>query len=131
MIGRDIVGVAAGNEHTVVLTSEGDVLTTGYNDNGQCGQSMTSRVKRLTPVKIESESKIEHVYAFNGCEHTFTLDAEGKLWSFGYNYRGQLGHGNTISVSEPCLVRSLVTEVVTLVSCSYYHSVVYCKSGAL
>jgi len=148
MIGRDVVCVAAvrsltpthththttptqGNEHTVVLTSDGDILTTGYNDNGQCGHSMTSRVKRLTSVTIDSNPKIEKIYAFNGCEHTFALDTRGKLWSFGYNYRGQLGHGNTISVSEPCLVQSLISEVVTLVSCSYYHSVVYCKSGAL
>ena len=37
--------------------------------------------KRLTSVTIESESKAEHVYAFNGCEHT-RFGFWGKLWSF-------------------------------------------------
>ena len=37
---------AAGNEHTVVLTRAGEVLTAGYNDNGQCGTGATARVAR-------------------------------------------------------------------------------------
>lgn len=48
MGGHRIRGVAAGNEHTCVLTENGIVLMAGYNDNGQCGQGTTERVDALT-----------------------------------------------------------------------------------
>merc|ERR1711965_1128444 len=38
---KDVVHVAAGNEHTVVMTRSGDTYTAGYNDNGQCGHGST------------------------------------------------------------------------------------------
>lgn len=42
----------AGNEHTVVLCSSGEVFAAGYNDNGQCGQGAGHRVEGLTRVPI-------------------------------------------------------------------------------
>lgn len=49
--------------------------------------------------------------------------------SFGYNYRGQLGHGNTISEPVPKPVQGLDGIRVKQVSCSYYHSVVASEQG--
>ena len=40
--GKNIVAVCAGNEHTVLMTGDGLVYTAGYNDNGQCGQELTT-----------------------------------------------------------------------------------------
>jgi RCC1 and BTB domain-containing protein len=130
--GKEIVHVAAGNEHSVVLTDSGDVYTAGYNDNGQCGQGSTGRVSQLTLIdKLREFGPLMQVHAYNGCEHTLAVTEDGKLVSFGYNYRGQLGHGNTTSESVPKIVRTLEHKRVCLVSCSYYHSVVACDSGEL
>jgi RCC1 and BTB domain-containing protein len=71
------------------------------------------------------------VHAYNGCEHTLVVTADGRLASFGYNYRGQLGHGNTASEPSPKLVRGLEAHRVVLVSCSYYHSVCAAEGGAV
>lgn len=54
---------------------------------------------------------------------------DGQMVSFGYNYRGQLGHGNTASEPVPKPVRGLDGIRVTQVSCSYYHSVIACHNG--
>jgi len=127
--GKDIIDVAAGNEHTVVLTRNGEVLTSGYNDNGQCGQGTTQRVGQLTPVEKLSGRVATQVHAYNGCEHTLVVLDSGRLVSFGYNYRGQLGHGTTSSEPVPRPVLGLDGRKVVAVSCSYYHTVVACEDG--
>jgi alpha-tubulin suppressor-like RCC1 family protein len=79
-----------GNEHTVVLTRTGEVYTAGYNDNGQCGVGTTQRVSQLTMVeKLQGKGAVQ-VHAYNGCEHTLVVLQDGRLVSFGYNYRGQV-----------------------------------------
>ena len=131
LVGKDVVAVAAGNEHTIILTDDGSILTAGYNDNGQCGHGSTARVGQLTALeKLRSKGAVQ-VHAYNGCEHTLVVLGDGRLVSFGYNYRGQLGHGNTASEPVPKLVRGLENKRVRLVSCSYYHSVVACESSEL
>ena len=69
------------------------------------------------------------VHAYNGCEHTLVVLDDGQMVSFGYNYRGQLGHGTTSSEPVPKPVRGLDGIRVTQVSCSYYHSVIACDNG--
>lgn len=54
---------------------------------------------------------------------------DGQMMSFGYNYRGQLGQGNTSSEPVPKPVRGLNGRRVTQASCSYYHSVIACDNG--
>ncbi|KAG7384717.1 putative ATP-dependent RNA helicase ddx49 [Phytophthora pseudosyringae] len=124
---KDVVQVGAGNEHTIALTADGRALTCGYNDNGQCGQGGTARVSHLSEVPKLNAVGISQVHAYNGCEHTIVVTADGRAATCGYNYRGQLGHGNTASESVPKLVRSLENKVVRLVSCSYYHTVLACE----
>jgi hypothetical protein len=41
-------------------------------------------------VALEGEDIID-VFVFNGCEHTTVTARDGKLYTCGYNYRGQLG----------------------------------------
>ncbi|CAM9340069.1 unnamed protein product, partial [Choristocarpus tenellus] len=71
----------------------------------------------------------DKVHAYNGCEHTLAVLEDGHVVSFGYNYRGQLGHGSTNSEPVPRPVRGLDGRQVNLVTCSYYHSIVVCKNS--
>ncbi|KAG3101105.1 hypothetical protein PI125_g14549 [Phytophthora idaei] len=126
---KEIVQIGAGNEHTIALTADGKVLTCGYNDNGQCGHGGTARVSHLSEIP-KMESSISQVHAYNGCEHTLLVTMDGRAATCGYNYRGQLGHGNTTSESVPKIIRSLEAKIVRLVSCSYYHTVMACEDGS-
>jgi len=130
---EQIKQIAAGNEHTVVLTKSGKVFAVGYNDNGQCGQGHNGRAAQMSLVEALNEKNIVQVHAYNGCEHTLCVSSQGELFSFGYNYRGQLGLGETHSISLPQLVPGFGTlgRRVTHVSCSYYHSAVSTDSGDL
>jgi hypothetical protein len=88
--GKGIISVGAGNEHSVFVTKEGKVLVTGYNDNGQCGVGNNQQVKQPTPIQALEGEEIANVHVYNGCEHTLAVTKDGKLYSFGYNYRGQV-----------------------------------------
>ncbi|OQS06234.1 hypothetical protein THRCLA_01720 [Thraustotheca clavata] len=130
--GKGIVQVCAGNEHTVALSSDGVVFTCGYNDNGQCGQGITTRIPVMTEVsKLDATflHSVNQIHAYNGCEHTVIVGGDGAVASFGYNYRGQLGLGSTSSESVPRLIRGFESKRVRLVSCSYYHTILSCTGS--
>jgi len=128
---KAIIGVGAGNEHTVFVTRDGKLLVTGYNDSGQCGVGNTTQVRAPVAVSSLDGENIAQVHVYNGCEHTLVVTKEGKLYAFGYNYRGQLGLGNTSSEAIPRPVKSLGQRQVVLAACSYHHSIVLCADGAL
>ena len=91
MVGRNIVCVAAGNEHTAVLTDTGEVFTCGYNDSGQCGVGTVGRVNVLRRVEALEGKGVVKLVSSNGCEHLIAVTEDGQAYSCGYNARGQLG----------------------------------------
>lgn len=88
--GKSVVAIGAGNEHTVFVTSAGAVLAAGYNDNGQCGVGSTSQVRQPATLEYIAQENVSQVHVSNGCEHSLLITAEGKMFAFGYNYRGQV-----------------------------------------
>lgn len=87
---KGIVSIGAGNEHSLFVTRDGKLVAAGYNDNGQCGIGSTQQVRLPTVVQGLEDEEIQHVHVYNGCEHTLAVTKEGKIYSFGYNYRGQV-----------------------------------------
>lgn len=128
---KSIACVGAGNEHSVFISSSGKTYVAGYNDNGQCGIGTTQQVRQPTIVSFLEDEEMANVYVFNGCEHTLVVTTEGKMFSFGYNYRGQLGVGNTCSEPVPRPIRGLLSRKVAMAACSYHHSIVACTDGAV
>ena len=98
--GKGVVSVGAGNEHSIFVCEDGKVFVTGYNDNGQCGNGKTEQVKSPQLVSALAGEDITKVFVFNGCEHTLLTTRDGKLYSFGYNYRGQVRGVTRMSVSQ-------------------------------
>ena len=88
--GRGVVSIGAGNEHSVFVCVDGRMYVTGYNDNGQCGSGKTEQVKAPQQVAALDGEEVSQAFVFNGCEHTLVTTKDGKLYAFGYNYRGQV-----------------------------------------
>jgi hypothetical protein len=128
---KSISCVGAGNEHSVFISSSGKTYVAGYNDNGQCGIGTTQQVRQPTVVAFLEDEDISNVFVFNGCEHTLVVTTDGKMFSFGYNYRGQLGVGNTCSEPVPRPIGGLMSRKVALAACSYHHSIVTCVDGSV
>jgi Regulator of chromosome condensation (RCC1) repeat len=92
--GRGVVSIGAGNEHSVFVCVDGRMYVTGYNDNGQCGSGKTEQVKAPQQVTALEGEDVSQAFVFNGCEHTLVTTKDGKLYSFGYNYRGQVTYSS-------------------------------------
>lgn len=105
---KGIVSIGAGNEHSLFVTRTGKLFAAGYNDNGQCGVGTTQQVRQPTLVQSLEDEEIQHVFVFNGCEHTIVVTKEGKVFSFGYNYRGQV---RDIGMSFFCFDDRYVTQI--------------------
>ncbi|EDO44704.1 predicted protein, partial [Nematostella vectensis] len=66
-----------------------------------------------------------------GDEHSAVVTANGKLYTFGCNDWGQLGHGNTKSYTKPSVVKKLKPEKVYMVACGRNHTIAATESGHL
>ncbi|GLD91657.1 hypothetical protein PINS_up000190 [Pythium insidiosum] len=132
--GKSIREIAGGNEVLAVLARDGTLFTCGLNKSGQCGNgTFEERVLVATPVRALAGISIEMIAAANGCEHMLAVSTDGAVYSWGYNDRGQLGLGSTISKSHtPRLIESLRDKyVITYAAVSYHHSAVVTSAGEL
>lgn len=131
---KSIREIAGGNEVLAVLMKDGTLFTCGLNKSGQCGNgTFEERVLVATPVRALSGIAIDMIAAANGCEHMLAVTSDGAVYSWGYNDRGQLGLGSTISKSHtPRLIESLRDKyVITSAAVSYHHSAVITSAGEL
>jgi len=92
LAGKKVVGVAAGSGHTAAWTEEGELFTVGYGQHGELGYGGTQeeRVPRL----VDALGGKKVVGAAAGDDYTAVWTEEGELFTFGYGYYGQPGHGD-------------------------------------
>jgi hypothetical protein len=110
---KRIVSIGAGNEHSLFVTQDGKLLTAGYNDNGQCGIGTTQQVRHPAVISALEGEDISQVHVYNGCEHTLVVTRDGKIFSFGYNYRGQVRNcGVYCYFTGPMLMLPLLTFTI-------------------
>jgi alpha-tubulin suppressor-like RCC1 family protein len=88
----DIVAIAAGQQHSVALRSDGTVWAWGSNNTGQIGVPANG-----TPnPTVAQVSGLTDIVAIAADEfHTLALRVDGSVWGFGSNTRGQLGAGGS------------------------------------
>lgn len=92
-----VKAIAAGNQHSCALLSNGTVKCWGLNSRGQLGDgSSTASSLPLRVVGISTATAIAVGYAFS-C----ALLAGGAIKCWGLNNQGQLGDGTTVDRYEP------------------------------
>lgn len=88
--------VCVGKSHTTVLTTEGELLTTGSGSWGRLGNLDTEDQLFLEPVEMLAGSQV--VQIASGHEFTLALTSDGIVHGWGRNDKGQLGTGGGIVV---------------------------------
>jgi len=83
----------AGDNHSVLLTTKGEIYTFGYNITGQCGTGKTENV--VKPTKVSGLYNIMKISA--GKAQTIVLGRDRKLYSTGSNTCGELGIGTNLN----------------------------------
>jgi alpha-tubulin suppressor-like RCC1 family protein len=134
-----VTQVAAGSDHSLVVTSSGQLYAFGYNYYGQLGS--TTNVKTgtpdPTPTLVSLPGEIGTVtQTAAGSSSSLVVTSSGQLYAFGANYYGELGNTTHIGTSEPNPTPTLVTlpaeiGIVTQVAIGGGHSLVVTSSGQL
>eukprot|EP00639_Heterosigma_akashiwo_P009029 CAMPEP_0194598360 /NCGR_PEP_ID=MMETSP0292-20121207/26956_1 /TAXON_ID=39354 /ORGANISM="Heterosigma akashiwo, Strain CCMP2393" /LENGTH=397 /DNA_ID=CAMNT_0039459293 /DNA_START=168 /DNA_END=1359 /DNA_ORIENTATION=- len=128
-----VSALACGQYHTVVALEGGGAFGFGKNDYGQIG--MEGHDARLRPAMLSSplnSALIIHLAA--GYYHTAALVASehgtgGRVYTFGRNDYGQLGHGHRENAHRPALVQGIADQAVVQVACGCYHTVTLTAEG--
>ena len=89
MIPERIVSVAAGSQHTALVTGSGKLFTYGRNLEGQLGLGNRQSVKVPAQVTALGENRVTMLGA--GADFTVAVTDSGTVFAWGSNAAGQLG----------------------------------------
>ncbi|KAL0571375.1 hypothetical protein V5O48_010591 [Marasmius crinis-equi] len=140
------VHAAAGRNHTLLVSSDGNVWAAGLNTLGQCGIGTTSpQVGSFKPVQglVYDGVKEKAIQAGVGVTFSTVLCESGRVYSFGSAEAGQLGHGSTgeriitgnktaFDIEERAtLIRSLLSTTITSIACGNQHTIALSAEGVV
>ena len=131
--GLHITKVSCGGYHTIVMDENCQLYGFGKGIFGQCGYGTPEDAS--IPKKIifnddninNNISKIMDIKC--GGEHSMFLSNNGKVYTCGHGYYGQLGLGNNKNVKSPILVHSLSNKNVIEIASGWSHSLVLTDEG--
>jgi alpha-tubulin suppressor-like RCC1 family protein len=135
LLGKTVIAVAGGGNHSVALTSDGKVFAWGVNIWGQLGDGTTT--SRLSPVAVDMSGALlgKTVTAIAaGAAHTVALTSDGNVFAWGYNGDGEVGDGTTTTRLSPVAVDmsgALLGKTVIAVAAGGYHIVALTSDGEL
>ena len=121
---KSVKYVALGGSHSAAITKDGSLYMWGKNDCGQLGDGTTdNKTNKTRPHRVASNVQSVEL----GDVHTTVISKDGGLYTWGYNYYGQLGNGTTTKSSNPIKIMNDV------VSCAggYYHTIALKKDGTV
>jgi alpha-tubulin suppressor-like RCC1 family protein/serine/threonine protein kinase len=134
-----ITQIAAGGNHSLALTSTGQLYAFGENAFGQLGNAtnLGSEEPNPTPTLVTlpgASGKITQIAA--GAYHSLVLTSTGQLYAFGSNRYGQLGNPTKGGSGKPSATPTLVTlpgasGPVVQVAAGYIHSLALTSTGQL
>ena len=109
----DVIQIACGGHHSMMLMANGSVFGCGANSDGQLGVGDLTVDKIPTLTKVNLDENVASV----ACGHSYTMmiTEEGSLFACGRNKHGQLGLGDLNDRATPTRVN--ITPRVLEVAC--------------
>lgn len=121
----DVVAIAAGDQHSLAIRSDGTVWAWGRNWSGRLGDG--TKDHRLAPVQVVGLTDIAFIAA--GINHSLAVGRDGRVWAWGGNSHGQLGNGTTDESWVPVEVPGLTD--IDAVTAGYWCSLALKSDGTL
>jgi E3 ubiquitin-protein ligase HERC4 len=125
---KSVIKAALGDNHTLILTKDGKVYSSGSNDYGQLGHDQPRKRPQL--VSGLDAHPITNIAC--GSMHSMALNQWGEVFSWGSDNYGQLGHqlGGTLQI-VPKLVKSLAPYHIIQIAAGQKHSIALTNAGEI
>jgi alpha-tubulin suppressor-like RCC1 family protein len=123
------IAIAAGDYHSLALTSDGTVWAWGLNATRQLGNGTINYSS--SPVEVTGlPNNVMATAIAGGAGHSLALMSDGTVWAWGWNFKGQLGNGTTNDSSSPVEVRGLPNKAIAIAG-GAYHSLALMSDGTV
>jgi len=99
----DGTAMCAGESHSCLLRTSGEVLCWGDNAVGQLGDGTLDDRQVPTPVSLSNPARLIAC----GYRHTCAVTMDERVWCWGENFMGRLGDGSSMTRSTPVEVVGL------------------------
>jgi len=98
--------IASGETHSILVTTANRIFSWGENNFGQLGDGTESN--RISPVEITSNFNLQVdddiTKISTKADHNLLLTSTNLVFTWGYNFYGQLGDGSNQSSSLPIMI---------------------------
>lgn len=106
-----VIFVAAGANHSLAVDEHGAVWAWGRNNYGQLGQGNTTDLDVPTQVAAITDAARSVTASTSS---SYVLMDDGAVWAMGYNSRGRLGDGTTVTRYVPVAIAGLPADVTDI-----------------
>lgn len=120
-----IVDVSASTNYCLALTNKGNVYSWGRNGSGQLG--IGNKDTQTKPVKVQSLSDIEYIFAEN--VQSFAIKKDGTVYGWGHGSNGQLANTNTGTQQRPIKITALNNKDIKAVVCGSGYGIALSRNG--
>jgi alpha-tubulin suppressor-like RCC1 family protein len=136
--GGPVSEIAAGEDHSLAVTSTGQLYAFGSNRFGQLGNPANSGTELANPAPLRvnlpgATGPVVQIAA--GISHSLALTSTGQLYAFGSNEFGQLGvqanSGTTNPMPPTPVVLPGATGPVSQIAAGAFHSLALTSTGQL
>ncbi|KAH9249825.1 hypothetical protein BASA81_012420 [Batrachochytrium salamandrivorans] len=126
-----VVDVANGYSHTLVLTADRRVFSMGLNTHGQLGVGAMGDIRPFCN-PVQNLSAVTATAVAVGLLHSAVVDSNGQAWTFGRNDFGQLGLGAGGSAAQILPAPIPITNgKVEKLACGYQFTILSTDTGKL
>jgi alpha-tubulin suppressor-like RCC1 family protein len=127
-----IVAIGSRGYHALALASDGTVYAWGMNANGECGDGSTANAQP-TPVQVQGLPPSPILAVNGGFQYSLALDADGIVWGWGANNKGQMGDGTftTPRLAPQQVGQAIGLDGITQVSAGWKHALALRSDGTV
>ena len=101
--GVSATALSAGSGHSLAIGSNDKLYAWGRNYEGELGNGSTN-AGNPTPVMVSLPTGVKPIAVAAGGYYGMAIGSDSKLYTWGYNYYGQLGNGTTAISSLPGVI---------------------------
>lgn len=118
---------SSGRGHTLLLTTQGKVITFGYGWYGQLGIGTNPFMNRVpTTLGLNNITDI-----ITGGDHSFAITNTSQVYSWGYANYGQICQGSLFDKKSPTLIAPLKDVEIVKIVAGWYHSLLLSSNQTL